>query len=167
MGVEYSGRLCVGFEFSQAELDRVFADKVPERWHMEDRYDVKTGKKLRPVKVVIEDERIEYRIPGCPDYDSTRDSEHFYENVLATYLDCSVDIASNSWTGETGDIIIGPRLKLREEGEFDNFTLYGAVLLRDVRSAKFDLELDRVRRALIDLGLAPGEVVVKIVVCVF
>ena len=53
MGITYSFRLCVGFEIAQDDIKKCFLkeDKIPGKYHMEDRFDPKTGMKLKPVKV--------------------------------------------------------------------------------------------------------------------
>jgi hypothetical protein len=55
MGVYYSLRLCVGFELTENEAKAPFVRKTEQKidgsFHMEDRFDPKTGAKLEPIKV--------------------------------------------------------------------------------------------------------------------
>ena len=53
MGIDYSYNLCMGFEVPEGTVHAKFrkTEEFPGTFHMEDRYDPKTGTKLEQVKV--------------------------------------------------------------------------------------------------------------------
>jgi hypothetical protein len=163
MGVEYSSRVVVGFEFEAEDLENVFAHEQPELSHMEPRFHSKTGKKLADEKVIDQKSHTIFSLEPADEGEDCL--ETFCEEHLAGYLDCAVHVASDSWSGNVGKIVIGPHIKTSEEYEFDRMTLYAGCLLKDL--LKLEPELERIRRQLVNLGLKPGAAVVTVVTSIY
>jgi hypothetical protein len=71
MGTDYYGSIDVGFRFSPETLTMPFGVHREEKFHMEDRFDPTTGKKLKEQeKVIDEDEEVVFILDG---------EEHAYE----------------------------------------------------------------------------------------
>jgi len=52
MGIDYSFYLRVGFELHNDDVSKPYETTYEEKFHYEDRFDSKTGKKLKPEKVI-------------------------------------------------------------------------------------------------------------------
>jgi len=52
MSIEYAASIVVGYVVSIEDLFEPFMKEAPEKFHLEDRFHSKTGKKLEPEKVV-------------------------------------------------------------------------------------------------------------------
>lgn len=64
MGTERYDELVIGFVVEVYDALKPFEVTVPERSHMEERFDPKTGKKLAPVKVTDVEEHTEWHVDG-------------------------------------------------------------------------------------------------------
>lgn len=153
MSIDYSFGLMVGFRFSPGELDDVFGKKVPEKSHMEDRFDPKTGKKLAPEKVVDREAGLVYVFQGK----ELEDGEyHVYEelaNAIAGHVGCNYDIS-----GCDGNdmVIFGPSIKYMEEGtDWGHIGTSGPLPLDAV--VKAAPKLKQIATKLKKLGLVPGK----------
>ena len=164
MGVEYSSRLCLGYEFTAESLEKYFAVQVPEKSHMEPRYHSKTGARIEDEKVIDSQAGTEWRIPGETETYDMRFDE-FLDDVLAGYLNCSIDVATDQWCGETGKVVIGPAIPTEDEYDFDRHTLYAGCKFTDMMSKQDELE--KIATRLRKLDINPGPAVVTIVTCVF
>lgn len=97
MSVDYYANICIGFCISLKELSPFYAGRA-EVSHLEDRFDIKTGKKCGETKVVDTDEGIDYKIGGHVfEGPTTKEMNAGYLRVpddmidfLAEKLDCRV-----------------------------------------------------------------------------
>ena len=117
MGTDYSSALDVGFVLPMEDVLRPFTRTTPEMFHMEDRYDGKTGERLKPVKVVDEAEREVYTL-GDEETDSAWD---FVLDILAPELRCMANIF--------GDLVAS-----------SGFVLFGVEVFEDNESGVEDLD---------------------------
>lgn len=95
MGMEHTSEMVIGFVACQDEILKYFELTTPEVSHIEDRYDPKTGKRLKPVVVVDEEERTVYRVDG-----ETYEDSYDIAEALADAVGCRVTRHGNLFTGE-------------------------------------------------------------------
>jgi hypothetical protein len=69
MGLYYTVRAVVGYQFPLEEVLGPFVVRTPEESHLEPRYDPKTGAPVDPVKIIDRHSYVDYVIAGTP-YDS-------------------------------------------------------------------------------------------------
>lgn len=106
MGIDYTFSLCIGYEFTEGEVEKVFQKetKTEGKFHLEDRFDEKTGVKLKPVKVWdIKPERyIWLELDG----EKAESVNEGFDVILQKHFNCSVDSTFNC----TGDntVIFSP-----------------------------------------------------------
>lgn len=98
MGLDYSSQLAVGFVFQMEEVLDHFRKVTPEVSHMEDRYDEKTGKKVKPVKVVDEAEDEAWAWPG---EEEVYEAWDFIDEVLGSKFRCNPLIFGDVSGGDT------------------------------------------------------------------
>lgn len=106
MGIDYSFWLVIGYKIDSANLPESMVRRTEEKFHMEDRYDQRTGEKLVPVKVVDEEGGEEvYHVNGKECVDT-------YElaDALAKELGCSVEI-DHGYSGDNFDITFSIEFK--------------------------------------------------------
>ena len=93
MGIDYSFGIRVGFEVSYDEFEESFSRKMPPRFHMEARFDPKTGKPVEPVRITDDEGTDVYTLQGVDYEDLTEFTEEF-----GNLLDCKVEVESNMCT---------------------------------------------------------------------
>ena len=163
MSIDYTISLAVGYIIPEDELTRVFGKTTPKKSHLEDRFDPKTGKKLAPVEVVDENSYTTIVYKG----EEIEDGESELADLIREDLDdivatgCQVWPHGSSMSGEMS-YVFGPDLKklykpYDEDGISgdDTITATGSIpfaLLTECGSA-----LGVIRKALVELGLKPGE----------
>lgn len=102
MGVEIETYQIVGWVLSEKDIPEKLRKTLPEKSHMEDRFDEKTGKKLKPEKVLDEEEHEVFLLPGNKMENTewqTDDLETFFD-ALATDLKMHFVIAGDGIGGE-------------------------------------------------------------------
>lgn len=101
MSIDYSFHLCMGFEIDQQEVENIFVHKEtdPGVFHMEDRFDPKTGIKIDPIKIWDEKPStkkwVEYKGNKIKDLDPEE-----WETLLAEEFDCYVSQRGSFPTGK-------------------------------------------------------------------
>ncbi|HUU87650.1 MAG TPA: hypothetical protein VMX17_07860 [Candidatus Glassbacteria bacterium] len=100
MGIDYTFILRVGYQIKEEDLIKAFMKQTitPERFHYEDRFDIKTGEKTKPQKVIDEKKQVDCTwIIG-----SERFKEDSYEDVMAALVNtfnCNVDYTGDFCSG--------------------------------------------------------------------
>lgn len=126
MGIDYSFSLVYGFEMSEEEAEAPWkkTEKNPGKFHMEDRFDPKTGAKRPPVKVWDINPSTEswLEIDGKK-YDEP-DPEEFDE-ILAKKFGCNVE-GFGSWpSGElTKVFFVNKSVGWKEADDYGRVTIY-------------------------------------------
>lgn len=153
MGIDYSSSVAIGFRVDADDL-QVFSKELPEKSHMEERFDPKSGKSIGKVKVVDEEERTSWVLNG-------EEFDHRSELVDAI---CG-KVNAQSWMDgsfydddENMNYVIGPnfpRKNVRDEGKL---TIDGELTLGQV--VELQPEIDRIRTELAKLGLKVGAPVI-------
>lgn len=95
MGHEYSSTVIVGFVMDHDDFLMPFKTTTFEKFHMEDRFDQKTGKPLKPVKVVDEESIEGYVVEG-----EVHECSYDALDALGGIVGCSISSHGNMCTGE-------------------------------------------------------------------
>ncbi len=85
MGIDYSAEILVGFTLDAETVHKVFQVKTPGKFHMEDRFDPKTGAKLKSEKVWDEHPETRLMYKGEEYYQFEG-----FEELLEELIDCQV-----------------------------------------------------------------------------
>ena len=109
MGIDYSVSLALGFRVTQEEIRKVFGVKQELRFHMEPRFDPKTGARLKDEKVIDQDEGVVLM------WDGEDIMEFELVEELARKIGCSYWIDGTTGWSDDRDYILGPDLP--EEGD--------------------------------------------------
>jgi len=96
MGIDYSFNLAVGFITTGKNVVKPFTVTLPEKFHMEDRFDPKTGKKLPSEKVVDFEGGESFKLDG-----QEYDEEYELLEALSEKLGCCIENAGGYTNGET------------------------------------------------------------------
>ena len=135
MSIDHNASLGLGWVFTREELNKNFEVEVAEEFHMEDRFDSKTGQKLAPVKVID-------RVGGNVLMFEGEEMEDIWQlaQELADYVG-----GRYTWEGETyyssdNLFVIGPNLP--RDFPFEEISKLGPELERigkNLESLKLDL----------------------------
>jgi hypothetical protein len=149
MGIDYSVHLGVGYILDREDIIAPFRVEIPEKFHMEDRFDPKTGVKLEPVKVVDEGGQEEF------EYKGTRyEMEYELFEAIGQDLGCCIDNCGGYSDGETIRVTLD--LDTDDSGIDDGrFTVGGAITFDDLTSRR--AELITLKKAFKKLGIDLGE----------
>ncbi len=112
MGHEYSSSVVIGFTMDQDDFLMPFKTTTEEKFHMEERFDQKTGKKLKPTKVIDEESIEAYLVDGV-----THEDSYDALDALATIVDCNISSHGNACTGEYFMVGIEPKYACVGEDE--------------------------------------------------
>lgn len=158
MGIDYSCSLVYGFEFDQKEVEGLFCkkNKDPGSFHMEDRFDAKTGAKVAPEKVWDKKPSTEkwYEIDG-EKFDDI-DSEE-WEKILEEKLGCHVEMFGSWPSGELTYVFhINPSVGWKEADDYGKVTVYNNVIGQD-ELAEMMPEAMKLKSKLKEMGLNPPE----------
>lgn len=155
MGIDYSASIAFGCRVTPEMIGQVFGVTLPEKFHMEDRFDPKTGKKLPQVKVIDWEEMNVYKIDkGADEYfeDQIELMEEVCKRARASYWIVSdYDAPPDETTFIVG---VTPK-KSGDDGEswgrVDTGPSYSLDDVADLRP-----ELEEIRKRLKDMGLKIG-----------
>lgn len=149
MSTDYSASPVVGWIIPVDSFLRPLRKQVKEEFHLEDRFDQKSGKKVGQVKVVDKEGGWYYFFEGeeygaAPDEDDCMNGGEQDEELLEAIgkqVGASIHIDGNFMNGPMYAVIQSKQLK-QKDGEYP---------LKDVvKSVK---ELERIHRELVKLGL--------------
>lgn len=149
MSIDYSASLAIGYEVSQEQLDR-FKVRTDPVWHMEARFNPKTGEKLPDERVEDEAAGHVYRFDGA-EYDYVEDMVNDLCHKLNACYHSSMEYYGNC---DEQCFIIGPRLKSVEDYDGEDIgqlSIYGKVRFQDVLA--LGEELNRIGQELFKLGI--------------
>jgi hypothetical protein len=150
MSTDYSARLGIGFVFKTNDINDKFWEEVPEKSHMEDRFDPKTGKKMAPVKVVDQERGSVLKFHG-----KTYEDIDVLVSAIAKMARCSYDMFG--YEQEEGFVSFCLRFKPRKNYaiDFGNISMGGELYLSEV--LKMGPKLAEIRQRLISMGLKPKQ----------
>lgn len=151
MGIYYSFALKVGYSVSMEEFDKLFRITDEGKFHWEDRFDPKTGKKINQEKIWDQRPRSHYQI-GEDTFDSIF-TICYEANQLEKKLECSIDMTNAN--GEIVHFTLAPPHKLNKV-EYGNDTLTpGPISLNTLQEML--PKLLEIKTRLEALGLQPGD----------
>jgi len=101
MGIYYSFNLAVGFICEMDSLTKPFIVVTEDKFHMEDRFDSKSGAKLEPVKVVDERSEMTYVFMG-----KTYENQYELREALEEELGCNIYDGGGYSDGKTAYISV-------------------------------------------------------------
>ncbi len=152
MGITYSFTLRVGFALDHGEVQKKFEQKTPGEYHMEDRYDTKTGQKIKQVKVWDKHPVTVIMIDG----EEVEDDGETIEAVLAEKLDCDVETSGSYSSGDFEYNFVPKRTGKYSSIDYGRIYLYNhSIPFQDV--VAMGPELEAIKRKLITWGFNPGE----------
>lgn len=160
MGIDYTFTLVFGYNIPEDTLRGRFGHVTEEVTATEHRWDPKTGEKLAPVMVVTKPAEMFLRLDDV-DYE---DLTEFVE-ALSKKLGCVYAEEGSHWSGGTS-FTFGPDIPERDE-PFDegHVTARGGCYLSDLIEA--GPEIERLAKAFLELGIDPGQPLVRIATLVF
>jgi len=152
MGIDYSASLGIGFVVSNDDLLKPFTVETEEKFHMEDRFDPKTGKKLAPVKVIDEEGGETYEFEG----ERYEDTYELFD-AMGKKLGCEIANQGGYSNGETLYVFVdGVEHTGEDDCDDGRFSVGTSVLFDEVARQKS--ALDKLAKAFkkygIDLGPA-------------
>lgn len=104
MGHEYSSATVIGFVMDQDDFLMPFKTMTEEKFHVEDRFDQRTGKKLKPVKVVDEPSEEGYVVDG-----EVYECSYDVMDALSSLVGCDIRQHGNACTGEDFMVSVEPK----------------------------------------------------------
>ncbi len=96
MGIDYGADIGIGYIINLDDLLAPFRVETEEKFHLEDRFDQKTGKKLEPAKVVDVEAGEAFVFEG----QTYEEGYELYE-AMAEKLNCSIQNTGGYTDGET------------------------------------------------------------------
>ncbi len=149
MGIDYAFNLGIGYILDREDVVAPFRVDVPEKFHMEDRFSPKTGKKLEPVKVVDEEAGEAYVLDG------KQYEEHweFFED-LSKKLEC--DITNQGGYSDDQTLYFTVKVEKTDEDTLEDgrITLGPSITFDNITSSR--AALTKLAKSLKKLGIEPG-----------
>jgi len=158
MGLSFSFRLAVGYEFTVEEIEKVFGVKKKQRSHMEKRWDPKSGKRLPDEKVIDEPGGIS-ALKYKDIVDDLEGETNFVEELASRYLDCHVIEFGDFGSGQISYIFCPDIKDTSEVMDFGSIDVSGEMEWSDVAAAGGALAM--LCKRLRGVGLKPKAAVVK------
>ncbi len=156
MGISYSANIFLGYVMSVEDVQKPFVIKTEGKFHMEDRFDPKTGDKVKTVKIWDEKPSKGLFYKG-----QEFEMHEGFEELLEELLDCRVTLSGSFCTGDFQYIIHPEMPSPSSGGEDEGRVTFGpSYWFKDFLS--LEIRLKRIKGALQKLGLAPGEPEVKL-----
>lgn len=153
MGIDYSFWLDIGYKIDSSSLPESMLKVTEEKFHMEDRFDQRTGKQLPPVKVVDEEGgETTYVVDGT-------ELEDTYElaEALAEKLGCEVE-CEHGYSGEDFALTFSLNLPRTNEddGDWGRVSAGSSILFEEATSSKAQAAMKKLAEDLKALGIEPG-----------
>lgn len=149
MGIDYQFNIGIGFILDREDVVAPFRVQTEEKFHMEDRFDSKTGKKLAPLKVVDQKATEAFELDGKT-YEECWD---FYE-ALGEKLDCSISNQGGYTDGETLYITINIEHTGEDDLDSGRVTAGSSITFDNVTMSRATLMT--LSKKLKKLGIEPG-----------
>jgi hypothetical protein len=143
MGIDYDFRLAVGFRVTSQEIEETFGEPREEDFHMEQRFDPRTGKRLEDEKVVTRPAGLNLVLRDC-EFDSVEELvDAMAGEVGAVSYPCGSYMG-----GDEFDFIIGPKVPDEATSGFEDshITVDGGFPFE--RLAELGPELARIKKEL-------------------
>lgn len=150
MGIDYSANVGIGFIVDREDLLAPFRVETEEKFHMEDRYDPKTGKKLEPVKIVDVEAGEIFEFEG-----KTFEEEYEVVEAIADKLDCIIEDTGGYTDCETLQITVKVEHTDEDDVDCDRFYVGSSILFDNVTALR--AELKRVAKGFKKYGVDVGE----------
>lgn len=149
MSIDYSVHLGVGYILDREDIVALFRVEIPEKFHMEKRFDPKSGKKIEPEKVIDEESGEEFEYKG-------KKYENEYELFEALGQDLGCNIANCGGYSDDEVIRVTLDIETDDSGVDDGrFTVGGAAAFNDVTAKR--AELMALKKKFKKLGIDLGE----------
>jgi hypothetical protein len=117
MGIHYSFNLAIGYIITEKEIFDLFLQRTPEEFHLEDRFDPKTGLKVQPLKVIDRHASGKFMLDG-KQYGEGEDPESYMPAI------CKKITGARWWwhsyLNDNRTFIIGPVLPQKVTDDFDD-----------------------------------------------
>ncbi len=160
MGIRFSSEILIGFAVSSKDVHKPFEEKVPGKFHMEDRFDPKSGAKLKAEKVWDEHPETLLMYKGEDYY-----MHEGFEELLEELLDCRVSIVGSYPCGDLEYVFHPDMPKPSTAGDDGGSVTFGpSYWMKDI--VALDIRLKSLKTRLKKLGIEPGEPEVKLAVTV-
>lgn len=143
MGIDVSYTNHIGFHFSLDDIMNTFGVKTEGKFHLEDRFDSKTGEKISPQKIWDEPSRLYYKFR-----DKSFGEENAFVDYLSEYLSCYVFYDGAFISGETHFIFSIHSCSIDETETFTKFIDFDKLVT-------LQPSLDKLKEELISIGLNP------------
>jgi hypothetical protein len=143
MSSEYYAGLMIGFRVNIKQIEKVFGYNTPGKFHMENRYNPRTGRKMKAEKVWDKGSEFIFVLDGKECYDE----EFFWR--LAKKLHVFIN-TEEVYFGDKVTVYFGPKSCKEEHSREAN----GGYSLEQLFSLKE--EFNRIKKALRMYGLNPG-----------
>jgi hypothetical protein len=165
MSTSYSFSLAVGFLVTEGEIDELFRKQTrPEKFHMEDRFDSKTGKRTGEVKVVDEDASSELVIDGKVVED---DPETVMRALCALISDVEVQYTWHSrLNNDEPAFVVGPPMPPQVTENLDGYPVSCSGGVDFDAAVALGPQLKKVEEGLKKMGFDPGKAVVLPAWCI-
>jgi len=149
MSISYNFDLGVGFVLDKSEVLAPFAKNFPAKFHYEDRFDPKTGKKLTPTKVIDNEEGVVYELDG-----KEYDEEYELLEALAEKLRCN--FGNGGGYSDCSTVYVAVELDTTGEDSYDDgrASCGSSATLENVIKSKKAVEV--LAKKLRKLGIDPG-----------
>jgi hypothetical protein len=133
MGIDYTASLVYGFELDENKVQAIWrkSKKDPGEFHMEDRFDPKTGAKLQQEKVWDRKPSTDtwYEMDGKKIDDL--DCED-WESFLAETFGCNVMLAGSFPSGELSYVFhVNESLHYKDADDYGRLTVYNNVISQE------------------------------------
>lgn len=131
MGIDYTAKLVYGFEIDQKEVEGIWrrSEKDPGEFHMEDRFDSKTGVKIESAKVWDRKPSTKtwYEIEGKK-MDYGFDIEE-WERFLGDKLGCEVDACGSFPSNELTYVFhVNKPVHWKEADDYGKVTVFNSII---------------------------------------
>lgn len=130
MGIDYTANLVYGFEIDEDEVQAIWrrTKKNPGEFHMEDRFDPKTGNKIKQEKVWDRKPSTERWFEMNGEKIEDLDFED-WDAFLSKQFDCHVETAGSFPSGElTYVFFVNESLSYKEADDYGHVTVYNNVI---------------------------------------
>ena len=151
MGIHYGIGLAIGFTIRLEEFLKPFAKTREEEFHIEDRWDPKTGKKLEPVKVV-DDEGDEWYEYGA----ASMDEEELMEAVGNNFK-CNINYIGDCEASEAVLEITLDDVVYTSEDDYDDGRVSIGCSMKFEELVALQSRLRSTKQAFEEIGIVLGE----------
>lgn len=148
---EFSANIIVGFKFLEEDVLTTFQKTLPEKSHLEDRYDQRTGLKLaEKAKVLDEEEREVWEFDG-----EVYEDKYDFFDAVASKINCEYEYFGE-FGGETKFVsFCVPLINLHDSVDVSNAYFGGSIPYAKVAVSSGPLK--SIKDSLESFGLRPGE----------